>query len=121
MSRPFEHGGIAACGVLLGALELLSIAAVARWPAVDDPEPRWTRAVRDAAADDAPGPDGADVAETEASVLLGRQVLDRAGAWVGTGAWRAAAVRFQPDRQRWHRVRRAPGRPCGTDRWDGCD
>jgi hypothetical protein len=122
MSRPFEHGGLVACGVLLGALELLSIAAVARWPAVDDPEPRWTRVVPDAPAAEPSAPAReAAIDETEASVLLGRQVLDRVGHWIGTGTFRAASARLEQARQPWRRIRPAFGRPCRPDGRAGCD
>lgn len=115
MSRRSEQArGIVACGVLLGALELLSIAAASRSPAVDDPSARWQRASADAVTADAPlraEDDGAG-AETQASLLLGQQVLARLD-----GALQAARIDVaRPGRRR---ADSRYGRFCPVAR--GCD
>ena len=84
MSRRSEHAGaVVVCGVLLGTLELLSIAAASRWPAVDDPPAQWGRAGADAVAIAIETPvraeDDIDGGETQASLLFGQQVLARVG------------------------------------------
>jgi hypothetical protein len=118
MSRPSDYARLAIGGVLLSALELLSMAAVARWPSVDDRQPPRLAAPEPAVA----GPmqrttDEADVDETQASLLLGRQVLDRVQV-AYTGATRGAAVRLD-----WHARDRAHGpfAPFCRPNTPGCD
>lgn len=82
MSRRSEQARtLVTCGVLLGTLELLSIAAATRWPTVDDPPAPWQHA--DARVTDAatarPTADASEFDETQASLLLGQQVLARFG------------------------------------------
>jgi hypothetical protein len=80
MSRRSEHArSVVACGVLLGTLELLSIAAAARWPTVDAAQPEMQRAVPDAVTGEwaERTGDAADVDETEASMLFAEQLLAR--------------------------------------------
>jgi hypothetical protein len=80
MSRRSDQARAAvACGVLLGMLEVLSIGAATRWPTVDDPVPGWQRAKPDAATarSSERADEDADGGETQASLLLGQQVLAR--------------------------------------------
>jgi hypothetical protein len=121
MSRPSDHARLTIGGVLLSALELLSMAAVAHWPSVDDRQPPRVAAPEPAMAGPMQRATGeADVDETQASLLLGLQVLDRVQVAFDAGARRGATVRLDRD---WHARDRARGpfAPFCRPHTPGCD